>query len=289
MAFLVFDSLLMTFQHSIQTFRLRLSKRFVALLPFVATLILSQSIQIAQGASTDGNQKPITVFAAASLAESLQTVADNFTKATGTPVRLSFAASSALARQIESGAQADVFFSADSEWMDYLQTRALLDTSTRHNVLGNRLVLVAHKDSSLQLKIAPHFPLASAIGKGRLATGDPDSVPVGRYARSALMSVGVWNDVAARLVRVDNVRAAMAYVARGEATLGIVYATDARVDTRVRVIDTFPSDTHLPIVYPIALTRNAASPAKVFVTYVSGKDAALVFDKAGFTFLPANQ
>jgi molybdate transport system substrate-binding protein len=232
--------------------------------------------------AADPAAKPLTVFAAASLTDALKEVNDAYTKATGVPVRVSFAASSALARQIEAGAQADVFFSADTDWVDYLQSRSLIDSATRVDVLSNRLVLIAPVDSKINLHIAPNFPIAAALGKSRLATGDPDSVPVGRYARSALTTLGVWNDVADRVVRADNVRVALAYVARGEAALGIVYATDAMIEKKVRVLDTFPASTHLPIVYPLTLTRNAAPAAKDYAVYISGKDAAAVFKKYGF-------
>ena len=151
--------------------------------------------------------------------------------------------SSALARQIENGARADVFFSADLEWMDYLQARNLIQPATRRDLLGNQLVLIAPLDGKIKLKIAPHFALAAALGRGRLATGDPDSVPAGRYAHEALAHLDVWEQVAPRLVRADSVRAALAFVDRGEAALGIVYATDAMIDKNVRVIDVFPADT----------------------------------------------
>lgn len=226
---------------------------------------------------------PITVFAAASLTDALNEINAAYTKSTGTPVRASYAASSALARQIEAGAKADVFFSADLDWVDYLQARSLLDNASRKNVLSNRLVLIAPADSKTELRIAPNFPLAATLGKGRLATGDPDSVPVGRYARSALTSLGVWNEVADRLVRADNVRVALAYVARGEAAFGIVYETDARIEKKVRIVDAFPADTHLPIVYPIALTRTASAEARRYAEYVAGPAALTIFQNHGFS------
>ena len=226
---------------------------------------------------------PLIVFAAASLTNALQEVGDGFTKDSSVPVKFSFAASSALARQIENGAPADVFFSADLEWMDYLQTRKLIQVATRHDVLGNQLVLVAPADSKIVLKIGPHFALAKILGTGRLATGDPDSVPVGRYAREALTKLGVWNEVEARLVRADSVRSALAFVDRGEASLGIVYATDAKIDTKVRVVDVFPDNTHMPIVYPIAVTAVAKADAIKFVDYVRGSVGDATFKKYGFT------
>jgi molybdate transport system substrate-binding protein len=229
------------------------------------------------------DRPPITVFAAASLTNVLQELGDGFTKETSIPVRFSFAASSALARQIENGAPADVFLSADLEWMDYLQTRNLIQRDTRRDVLGNRLVLIAPADSKIDMKIAPRFPLAKVLGTGRLATGDPDSVPVGRYAREALTTLGVWSDVADRMVRADSVRSALAFVDRGEALLGIVYETDALIDKRVRVVDVFPANSHLPIIYPIALTSSAKPNAARFVAYIRGPAGDVAFKAYGFT------
>jgi molybdate transport system substrate-binding protein len=226
---------------------------------------------------------PLIVFAAASLTNALQELGDGFTKDSSIAVKFSFAASSALARQIENGAPADVFFSADIEWMDYLQTRKLIQVATRHDMLGNQLVLVAPADSKIVLKIGPHFALAKTLGTGRLATGDPDSVPVGRYAREALTTLGVWNEVEARLVRADSVRSALAFVDRGEASLGIVYATDAQIDHKVRVVDEFPDNTHMPIVYPIALTAAAKADAIKFIDYVQGPVGDSTFKKYGFS------
>src|SRR5277367_1045600 len=225
----------------------------------------------------------IVIFAAASLTNVLQDLGDAFTKQTSVPIKFSFAASSALARQIESGAPADVFFSADVDWMDYLQKRNLIQPASRRDVLGNRLVLIAPSDSTIELKIKPHFPLATALGNKRLATGDPDSVPVGRYAQAALTNLGVWAEVADRLIRADSVRSALAFVDRGEAPLGIVYETDALIDKRVRVVDVFPATSHMPIVYPIALTIAAKGDAVRFVVYIRGPAGDAVFKSYGFT------
>jgi molybdate transport system substrate-binding protein len=230
----------------------------------------------------DLDKPAIVVFGAASLTNVLQELGDGFTKQSAIPVKFSFAASSALARQIESGAPADVFFSADLEWMDYLQSRNLIRRESRHEVLGNRLVLIAPADSTVKLKIEPHFQLAATLGKGRLATGDPDSVPVGRYAQAALTTLGVWKDVADRLIRADSVRSAMAFVDRGEAPLGIVYETDALIDKKVRVVDVFPDDTHQPIVYPIALTSVAKTDAAKFIAFIRGPAGDLAFKAYGF-------
>jgi molybdate transport system substrate-binding protein len=232
-------------------------------------------------AANDG-KTPITVFGAASLTEVLQDLGDTFTKDTSIPVRFSFASSSALARQIENGAPADLFFSADLEWMDYLQARALIRPATRVDMVGNQLILVAPVDSKVTLKIEPHFPLAATLGKGRLATGDPDSVPAGRYAKEALIALGVWDSVSARLVRADSVRAALAFVDRGETPLGIVYATDALADKKVRFVDAFPAESHEPIIYPAALTNVANADAAKFLAYMRGPAGDLAFKRYGF-------
>ena len=235
--------------------------------------------------SADATQAPIVVFGAASLTNVLQELGDSFTRETSVPVRFSFAASSSLARQIENGSMADIFFSADVEWMDYLQMRRLIQDASRHNVIGNRLVLIAPTSSTVQLKIAPHFALNEQLKNGRLATGDPDSVPAGRYAKQALTNLGLWDSVESRLVRADSVRSALAFVDRGEAVLGIVYESDALIDNRVRVVDTFPETSHEPILYPVALTNNANAASRRFVAYISGSAGALAFKHYGFTTL----
>jgi molybdate transport system substrate-binding protein len=232
--------------------------------------------------AADAPNQDILVFAAASLTNVLDEIGAAYTQQTKQPVKFSYAASSALARQLEAGARADVFFSADLEWMDYVQARGLIDRTTRRNVLGNRLALVAPADSKIELRIAPGFALAAALGNGRLATGDPESVPVGKYARSALTSLGIWNDVADRLVRADNVRSALAFIARGETPLGIVYETDAKVERRVRVVDFFPADSHPPIVYPVALTVSARPAARQFIDFLQSAPAHEAFKKYGF-------
>jgi len=235
--------------------------------------------------AAEQQQPQILVFAAASLTDAMQEISAAYEKSAHVTVKSSFDSSSVLARQIEAGASADVFFSADKAWMDYLESRNLIQPASRANVLGNRLVLIAPAQSHIELKIAPHFPLAAALGDGRLATGDPDSVPAGRYARSALTALGVWDEIAPRLARAENVRVALLYVDRGEAPLGIVYASDALADKRVRVVDTFPASTHEPIVYPIALTKSAKSQAAGFVSYLGGPQGRDIFVRHGFTVL----
>jgi molybdate transport system substrate-binding protein len=234
-------------------------------------------------AHTADNSKPeLLVFAAASLTNVLGELSTAYSAQGGVPVKLSFASSSVLARQIEAGGKADVFISADQEWMDYLQTRDLIDKPTRRNLAGNRLVLIAPADSKIELKIAPGFPLAAALGKGRLATGDPDTVPVGRYARSALVSLGLWDEIQDRLVRAENVRSAMMFVARGEVPLGIVYTTDAMVDSKVRIVDTFPAITHPPITYPGAAVKGARNEARSFVEFLTAPGTVDTWKKFGF-------
>jgi len=231
----------------------------------------------------------MVVFAAASLSDVLEEVDAAFTAQGSTPVRASYAATSVLARQIEAGAMADVFFAADREWMDYLAQHGLIRADSRRELIGNALVLIAPADSDLQLKIAPGFDLAGALGNGRLATGDPDSVPVGKYARAALMSLGVWSQVADRLVRADNVRVALEYVARGQAPVGIVYQTDALAERRVRVLGVFPADTHPPIIYPIALTASAHGRSSRYLEFVAGDAARQIFERHGFVPLSLAQ
>ena len=248
----------------------------------VAAWVLAACLLGMPAFAADDGKPAITVYAAASLTNVLQELGDEFTKDSSTPVRFSFAASSTLARQIENGSPADIFFSADLEWMDYLQARGLIQPATRHDVLGNELVLIAPTLSKIVLKIQPHFPLAATLGKGRLATGDPDSVPVGRYAREALTNLGVWDEVSPRLVRADNVRSALAFVARGESPLGIVYRTDALIEKKVRIVDTFPTSSHPPILYPAAATAHAAAGARQFVQSLTTRTTQETFRKFGF-------
>jgi len=227
----------------------------------------------------------LLVLAAASLTNVLGDLSADWQRASGVTVKLSFAASSVMARQIEAGGKADVFVSADQEWMDYLQSRGLIEKRTRRDLVGNRLVLIAPADSKIELKIAPGFPLMAALGSGRLATGDPDTVPVGRYARSALISLGIWDVIQDRLVRADNVRSAMMFVARGEVPLGITYATDALVDPKVRIVDTFPANTHAPITYPAAVVNGARVEALPFVEFLGSAPARDIWKRYGFTQL----
>lgn len=234
-------------------------------------------------AQADEPRKPeLLVFAAASLADVLGELSEEWRRRTGSSVKLSLAASSLLARQIEAGSPADVFISADQEWMDYLAARALIDVASRRDLVGNRLVLVAPADSPQRLRIAPGFRLADALAGGRLAIGDPDTVPAGRHARRALTTLGVWDQVAGHLAPADNVRSALHYVARGEAPLGIVYSTDARIEPKVRLVDTFPDSSHPAITYPAAATATAASPAAAYLAYLASGDAMAIWKRYGF-------
>lgn len=231
------------------------------------------------------DDRKVTVFAAASLTESVGEIAKAYEAKTGIHVETSFASSSILARQIEQSPGADVFISADNEWMDYLGNRGLIAAETRVAILANHLVLIAPAASGARVKIAPNFDLVGALGGERLAVGDPDAVPAGKYARQALTTLGVWGAVADHLLRGDSVRIAMSYVALGEAPLGIVYSTDALAEPKVRVVDIFADDTHLPIVYPAAVLKGADAEAPAFLSYLQGPEATAVFTKRGFVIL----
>jgi molybdate transport system substrate-binding protein len=223
------------------------------------------------------------VFAAASLQTALDVLAPVALQTTGVGMRMSYAASSALARQIENGAPADVFMSADLEWMDYLQARRLIRPETRVKLLGNELVLIAARARPVTLTIGPGFPLAQALGGDRLALADPEVVPAGRYARAALTSLGVWSGVATKIAAAENVRAALRLVALGEAPLGIVYRTDALAESSVTVVGAFPPGTHPPIVYPLALTSTSSPEAATILEFLKGPAASKAFVDQGFT------
>lgn len=236
--------------------------------------------------SSAAGTKPVVVFAAASLKTALDRIAAEWQEKTGASVSLSYAASSAIAKQIEAAAPADLFFSADLRWMDWLAERKLISDASRKTLLGNELVLIAPKDSTIELKIEPGFKLAEALGSGRLAMGEPKSVPAGTYGQAALEKLGVWDQVSTKFAGAENVRVALAYVARGETPLGIVYATDAKSEANVKVVDTFPADSHAPIVYPVALTASSTNPdAKAFLDHLSSPEARAVFEGEGFTIL----
>ena len=248
---------------------------------FSALLLIAVSLASTTARAQD--DAGLTVFAAASLKEALDEAAAAYRKQTGVPVRVSYAASSALARQIEQGAPADVFFSADLEWMDYLQKRNRLDVATRRSLLGNRLVLIAPRASKAQVDLKRPATLLAALGDGRLAVGQTRTVPAGKYAKASLESLSLWSGVRPRLAESESVRAALMLVARGETPLGIVYASDAKSDPDVRVVATFPEDSHPPIVYPVSALRGArAAQAARFVQWLASPDADALFTKRGF-------
>jgi len=224
----------------------------------------------------------ITVFAAASLKDALDENAKLYQVKSGDRIAVSYAASSALARQIEAGAPADLFISADLDWMDYLEQRRFIRTDTRRNLLRNGLVLIAPANSEASLNIAPGFPLAASLGKGRLAMANPDAVPAGRYGKASLEALGVWKEVQKKVAPAENVRAALVLVSRGEAPFGIVYRTDAAADPNVRVVGLFPENTHPPIIYPIAVTAFGKPAAEEFLKWLDEPQARAIFEKYGF-------
>jgi molybdate transport system substrate-binding protein len=232
--------------------------------------------------AADAKRPALLVLAAASLGDVLGELSADWTRQSGVPVKLSVAASSVLARQIEAGNEADVFISADREWMDYLAERKLVDVGSRRDLAGNSLVLIAPADSRIALTLRRGVNIAAALGKGRLATADPATVPAGRYARAAFESLGIWDQLKDRLAPADNVRGALTYVARGEVPLGVVYATDAKAEKAVRIVATFPANTHAPIVYPAALTAAGRPRAIGYLTYLSSADAGITWKKYGF-------
>lgn len=226
----------------------------------------------------------LTVFAAASLTDAMKDVSAQWAKDGHQPLRLSFGASSTLARQIEQGAPANLFASADEKWMDYLADKKLIVTDTRKDLLGNDLVLVVPADKPQHVTIGPGFDLIGLLGpNGRIATGDPAHVPVGLYAEQALKKLGMWDAVQPRLARTDDVRAALLLVERGEAPAGIVYATDAAVSKGVMVAGVFPANSHDPVSYPFAVVKTGDTPeARALMTFLVGPDARGIFDKRGF-------
>jgi len=244
-------------------------------LPLLAFLFSFSIAAMAQG---------VTVFAAASLTDVMNDIVKIYAAKSGVGIKTSYAASSALARQIENGAPADLFFSADEEWMDYLEKRSLIEPGTRVARLGNRLVLIAPAGAARKIEIRKGFDLAGLLGNGRLATGDPANVPVGRHAQQALTYLGLWQIAEPKLARADNVRFALTYVERGEAPLGIVYYTDAAIARGVQVTGEFPPESHSAITYPVAIVaKHGTDTTKAFHAFLLGGDAATVFQRFGFS------
>ena len=256
--------------------------------PGCKLLVLAAAILIAAvGPPTSAQERTVAVFAAASLKNALDEINAAFTKRTATKVVASYAATPALIKQIEQGAPADIFASADLDWMDYGAQKKLIKEDTRVNLLGNRLVLIASRDSKIEnADIRPGFDLAQLAGNGRIVTGDVRAVPAGKYARAALEKLGAWAAAEPKMAMIENVRAALMLVARGEAVLGIVYESDAKVEPAVKIVGRFPSGSHPEIVYPVALITNAKPEAAQYLAFLRSRDAKAVFEKYGFTFLP---
>lgn len=246
-----------------------------------ACLALAVIVQPVRAAAAD-----VTVFAAASLTNALDRVAAAWTDATGHRATLSYAGSSALARQIQQGAPADLFISASTDWMDAVDASGDLRAGTRRDILGNTLVLIAHGHDAAPVTIDEFLDLAGMLGDARLAMALVDAVPAGIYGRAALTTLGLWDAVGPKVAQADNVRAALAFVARNEAPLGIVYATDAAVEDSVTIISTFPADSHDPITYPAAITAHSNSPmAESFLAFLSSDTARAIWQDFGFVVL----
>lgn len=254
----------------------RLAGYFVALSILLA---LSHSPVLAQ-------DKSLTVFAAASMKNALDDVNAAFTAKSGVKIVASYAASSALAKQIEQGAPADIFVSADIAWMDYVIGKKTINETTRINLLGNSLVLIAPRDSRIdKVAIGPGFDPAKLAGDGRIATGDVRAVPAGKYAKAALEKLGAWQAAEPKLAMAESVRAALALVARGEAPLGIVYSTDAKIEPGVSIVGTFPANSHPAIIYPVAATATAKPEAAAYLAFLRSSAAKAFFEKYGFSLL----
>jgi molybdate transport system substrate-binding protein len=251
---------------------------------WLGLVVAATAAPLAMVRAQDGG---LVIFAAASLKNALDEIAAAWTKETGKPApKISYAASSALAKQIEQGAPSALFISADTGWMDYVEKKGLIKNDTRVNLLGNKIVLIAPKDSSVALDIKPGFDLAKALGGGRLAMANVDAVPAGKYGKAALEKLGAWNGVKDKVAQAENVRAALLLVARGEAPFGIVYSTDAAAEPNVKIVGAFPADSHPPIIYPAALTKDTKSAnAKPFLDYLKSSKAQPAFEKQGFVVL----
>lgn len=236
--------------------------------------------------ATAAAQEKVTVFAAASMKNALDAANAAWSGKTGNTAIVSYAASSALAKQIEAGAPADLFISADLAWMDYLAGKQLIRQDTRTNLVGNRLVLVAPADNARAVDISPGFELARLVGDGKLAMAAVDSVPAGKYGKAALEKLGVWSSVEGKVAAADNVRSALLLVSRGEAPYGIVYQTDAAADPGVKIVGTFPEDSHDPIIYPIAILSGSGNAAAApYLQFLTSPEALSFFEKEGFTIL----
>lgn len=269
--------------------RQRLAASFPA--AFLAAAFLFTQVALAREPEKEADTKAadakstVIVFAAASMKNALDELSSKWEQKTGHSVKISYAASSTLAKQLEQDAPASIFISADEDWMNYVEKKALIQSDTRTNLLGNKLVLIAPKSSAVTLDLKPGADLAKALGGGRIAMGNVDSVPAGKYGKAALEKLGLWDAVSGKIAQAESVRAALALVSRGEAPLGIVYKTDAAADPNVKVVATFPADSHPAIIYPIALTANAKGAAGEFLTFLKSPEAVPAFEAQGFTVL----
>ena len=258
-----------------------MTRRTLLALLVAAGLTWTASVQ-----SAAAQGKDVVIFAAASLKNALDDIAGQWQRETGKKAVISYAASNTLIKQIEQRAPADIFISADLDWMDYGQQKNLIKPDSRFNLLGNRLVLIAPKDSSVSANIQPGFALATLLKGGRLAMGNVDAVPAGKYGKAALEKLGVWDSVKDKIAQAESVRAALLFVSRGEAPLGIVYQTDAAADPSVKIVGTFPENTHPPIIYPAALTKESTNPdAQTLLNYLRSPAARAAFERQGFTVL----
>jgi molybdate transport system substrate-binding protein len=252
----------------------------------LAGIVAAFVLVAAAALPANAQEKTLTVFAAASMKNALDDIDAAYTAKTGVKVNASYAASSALAKQIEQGAPADVFVSADTDWMDYAIKQKNINEATRVNLLGNSIVLIAPKDSKIDnVNIGPGFDLAKLAGDGKIATGDVKAVPVGKYAKAALEKLGAWQAAEPKFAMAESVRAALTLVARGEAVLGIVYSTDAKVEPGVKIVGTFPADTHPPIIYPVAATTTAKPETAEYLNFLKSSAAKTILEKYGFKFL----
>jgi molybdate transport system substrate-binding protein len=252
--------------------------RYIALVTFFMVIFISK-------ASVYGNEeKPVMVFAAASTTNAVTDVAALFIKATGIEVSLSFAASSTLAKQIQNGAPANVYISANKKWMDFLEEKQLINTPSRFDLLSNRIVLISPKDSNIHINISAGSNLEKILGTNRMAMGDPSHVPAGMYAIQALENLGLWKQVKDKLAPTKDVRSALTLVERQEVPLGIVYATDAAISSKINIVGEFPEDSHSPIAYPVALVAGNATPsAEQFLRFLKTPEATTIFITHGFS------
>jgi molybdate transport system substrate-binding protein len=255
-----------------------LNRRIAVIALIAAALPLSQAV---------AQEKTLVVFAAASMKNALDDANAAFGKASNVKVTASYAASSALAKQIEAGAPADIFVSADLQWMDYVAQKNLIKPDSRYNLLGNKLVLIAPTDSKIdRVTIAKPFDIAKLAGDGRIAVADVKAVPAGLYAKAALESLEGWTAAEPKLAMAENVRATLSFVARGETPVGIVYETDAKVEPKVKIVGVFPDGSHPPVVYPVAATASTTNAeAAAYLAFLRGSAAKAIFEKYGFSFL----